>query len=92
MVARRVRSFVIFTASTLLLFACAASPEEPSASQSSSELTSSGPAVQASCRDECAAAGSTCPTTCGATPQECAAATAICFKSCDRGVGPWLPC
>jgi hypothetical protein len=90
LLAHRVRSLLLPAASTLLLFACATPPAEPSVSLDSSEIRST--AVQSSCWDECAAAGDTCTITCGATAEECAAATATCFDSCDRGVGPWLPC
>jgi hypothetical protein len=45
-----------------------------------------------SCDEECAAASVTCPEQCGGSAAECAAATSVCYDSCNRGVGPWLPC
>ncbi|QSQ22869.1 hypothetical protein JY651_48565 [Pyxidicoccus parkwayensis] len=45
-----------------------------------------------SCYDECNAANSSCPAMCGATPAQCSQAYDVCIDSCNRGVGPWLPC
>ncbi len=93
MLVRRLRSLIAPTALALLVVACAASPQAPASSQDSSELRSSLPADQGSCWDQCAAATSDSCLGCGpVSPDECAIVTAECFDSCDRGVGPWLPC
>ena len=95
MLVRRLRSLIAPTALALLLVACAGSPQAPASAQDSSELDScTFPPPTASCWDQCAAtSGDFCTTSCCRAPADvCAEATATCFDSCNRGVGPWLPC
>jgi|GEM_PF-7062883 len=90
--ARRVRSFVLASLSAMALMACGAgAPEAEPVSPETSEVESTSQA-QTSCVDECYQAHSWCPVQCQATSEQCAAAISICYDSCNRGVGPWLPC
>jgi hypothetical protein len=89
MLSRCVRSLAAPLAA-MLFAACSVAPAPaPSTSSASSEIEIP---TGTSCYDECAAARPRCPEECGASVEECAFATQTCFDSCDRGVGPWLPC
>ncbi|MCE9674069.1 hypothetical protein LY474_40390 [Myxococcus stipitatus] len=87
--ARRIRSLVVASLPALFLLGCGGAPAEQ---QPGTETTEGTTTAQASCADECYQASLTCTTTCGASQSACDAATSICYDSCNRGVGPWLPC
>ncbi|MFY2560152.1 hypothetical protein ACN469_21255 [Corallococcus terminator] len=90
--ARHIRSFVLASLSAMALVACG--PGAPAAEPVSPETTEveSTPQAQTSCADECYQANAWCPGQCQVSSEQCAAAIAICYDSCNRGVGPWLPC
>lgn len=92
MLVRKIGLLLFPVVSSLALFACTEpAPDDTSAASSAVSAPAS------SCYDQCAAAAIPCPNfggpgACGASVEECRAATQICYDSCDRGVGPWLPC
>ncbi|NTX06025.1 MULTISPECIES: hypothetical protein [unclassified Myxococcus] len=90
--ARRIRSFVLASLSGMALLACGVGA--PEVEPVSPETTDSEASTQAqrSCADECYQANFWCEVQCQATSEQCAAAISICYDSCNRGVGPWLPC
>ena len=96
MISHSPRAFhlIAAVAAMLFAFACAAPPEASSpASAEHDPSNSTAPRSQAlSCPDQCYWAGQSCPSECGASVDECAAATQLCYRSCDSGNGPWLPC
>ncbi|PTL83841.1 hypothetical protein [Vitiosangium sp. GDMCC 1.1324] len=93
MFTQRIRSYLLASSSALLLLGCGGPLQEESPAASGQEPSTSQTApLSASCYDECYQASSTCPQQCGASQAACDAATAVCYDSCNRGVGPWLPC
>lgn len=89
MLTQRIRSYLLASSSALLLLGCGGPLQEESPATSNTSQTAP---LSESCYDECYQANLTCPQQCGATQQQCDDATAICYDSCNRGVGPWLPC
>lgn len=93
MFSKRIRSYVLTSSAALFLLGCGGpvqdgSPEAPGTESTPSQTS---PLIT-SCYDECYQAYSTCPEQCGVSWEECGAATNVCYDSCNRGVGPWLPC
>lgn len=94
------RSSRLFFTAAALCFAvsCAVAPDEPAAPAAADEparpgaVTSELDEPPASCWDQCYWAGQSCPSDCGASANECYFATETCYRSCNNGVGPWLPC
>ncbi|MCP3105113.1 hypothetical protein LZ198_40225 [Myxococcus sp. K15C18031901] len=88
--ARHIRSLVLASLPALFLLGCGGAPAEQKPATETPEDTTSEQST--SCFDECYQASLTCTTTCGASQSACDAATSVCYDSCNRGVGPWLPC
>ncbi|WP_408888025.1 hypothetical protein ACJ2CR_21415 [Myxococcus faecalis] len=88
----QLRPFLASLAVCLSLLACgggapASEPVSPEAPQ-----TETSTSAQVSCWDECYQANAWCPSQCGVSSEVCAQAISVCYDSCERGVGPWLPC
>ncbi|WP_426752443.1 hypothetical protein [Myxococcus sp. Y35] len=87
MSSKRIRPSLLASLPALLLVACGgepvAEPQAPAAEVSEAAV---------SCYDQCFQFLPLCPEQCQATYSDCYDLTQDCYASCDRGVGPWLPC